>query len=393
MLRVGLTGGIGSGKSTVATRLAEHGAHVVDADRIAREVVEPGSDGLRALVEAFGDGILTADGALDRPALAAIAFTDDASRRTLNSITHPRIAARTGELIATAAPEAVVVHDVPLLVENGMGALYHLVIVVDAPVEERVRRLVGTRGLPEQDARNRIAAQATEQQRRAAADVWLDNSGSPDVVQRAVDELWADRLVRFESNVRLGRHDDRGAPVVVDYDPTWPARAARVVSRLRVAAGDKALAVDHIGSTSVPGLAAKDVIDVQVTVADLAAADALAEPLAAAGFPRLPGFDGDTDHDGGEPLPKRTHVSADPGSWVNVHLRPAGAPNQRYALLVPAWLRDNPDAAGEYAAHKRELAGRADSIPAYGELKEGWFRAARDRAEEWAARTGWTPTA
>ncbi|MCG8918812.1 dephospho-CoA kinase [Actinokineospora sp. PR83] len=394
MLRVGLTGGIGSGKSTVATRLAEHGAFVVDADRIAREVVEPGTDGLRDLVEAFGDGILTADGALDRPALAAIAFTDDASRAKLNAIVHPRVGARTAELVAAAPDTAVVVHDVPLLVENRMGALYHLVIVVDAPVEERVHRLVHSRGLPEADARNRIAAQATEADRRAAADVWLDNSGPQDVVLAAVDALWADRLVRFESNVRLRRHDNRGAPRIVEYDPTWPAQAERVLARLRLVAGERAVRIDHIGSTAVPGLAAKDVLDFQVTVADLDAADGLPEALADAGFPLAEGVLEDSPYgDDADPAHwrKRVHVDTDPGRWVNIHVREAGRPNQRHALLFPAWLRADAGARAEYEALKRRLADEVTEIPAYGDAKVPWFTAAYVRAEEWAERTGWTP--
>ena len=160
MLRVGLTGGIGAGKSTVAARLAEHGAVVIDADAIAREVVEPGTPGLAELAEAFGREILTPHGELDRQALAAKAFSDEESRKRLNAIVHPKIGARTAELTAAAAPDAILVHDVPLLVENGIGALYHLTIVVDAPVETRVRRLVESRGMAEQDARARIAAQA-----------------------------------------------------------------------------------------------------------------------------------------------------------------------------------------------------------------------------------------
>src|SRR4051794_15886865 len=129
MLRVGLTGGIGAGKSTVAARLAEHGAVLIDADAIAREVVEPGTEGLAELVEAFGEDILTPEGALDRAALAAKAFRDEEERRKLNGILHPRIGARTAELAAGAAPDAIVVHDIPLLVEGGLGAGYHLVIV------------------------------------------------------------------------------------------------------------------------------------------------------------------------------------------------------------------------------------------------------------------------
>src|SRR3954470_23041384 len=171
MLRVGLTGGIGSGKSTVAGRLAEHGAVVIDSDKLAREVVEPGTPGLAELVEAFGDGILAGDGTLDRAELARRAFADDASRARLNGITHPKIGARTAELMAAAPEDAVVVHDVPLLVENGLGPNYHLVIVVDAPGQTRVHRLVEARGMSEVDVRARIEAQAGEDARRAAADV------------------------------------------------------------------------------------------------------------------------------------------------------------------------------------------------------------------------------
>jgi dephospho-CoA kinase len=176
MLRVGLTGGIGAGKSTVAGRLAEHGAVVIDADKIAREVVEPGTEGLAELVAEFGRDILAPDGSLDRPSLAAKAFANDEARNKLNAIVHPKIGKRTAELVDKAAPEAVVVHDVPLLVENGLAPVYHLVIVVDAPEDVRLARLTGPRGMSEVDARNRIAAQADERRRRAVADVWLDNS-------------------------------------------------------------------------------------------------------------------------------------------------------------------------------------------------------------------------
>ncbi|HVK26414.1 MAG TPA: dephospho-CoA kinase [Actinokineospora sp.] len=388
MLKVGLTGGIGSGKSTVAGRLAEHGAWLIDSDKIAREVVEPGTEGLAELAAAFGAGILNDDGTLNRAALAAIAFADEDSRKLLNSIVHPRIGSRTAELLAAAPADAVVVHDIPLLVEGGLAANYHLVIVVDAPVEVRVHRLVHSRGLAEADARARIAAQATEASRRAAADVWLDNSGPQDQVLAAVDELWADRLVRFEANVRLHRHTPRGAPRLVDADPTWPAQAERALARLRLAAGALATRVDHIGSTSVPGLAAKDVLDFQVTVPDLGVD--LDSPLGAAGFPYLPGFDQDTPHDG-LVWPKRTHVGADPLRWVNVHVREKGSPGWRYALLFPAWLRADAAARAEYEQVKWELVGQFDAIPAYGDAKDPWFTQAAARAETWAAETGWTP--
>lgn len=193
VLRIGLTGGIGSGKSTVSALLAERGAVIVDADQIAREVVEPGTPGLAAVVEAFGDGVLTADGALDRPAIAAIVFADDEARRTLNGIVHPLVRARAAELAAGLPEDAVVVNDVPLLVEAGQAHVYDLVLVVVADVETRVGRLV-QRGLAEPDARARIAAQATDEQRRAVADVVLDNNGSPEELAAQVDRFWAERV-------------------------------------------------------------------------------------------------------------------------------------------------------------------------------------------------------
>ncbi|MEZ5119282.1 MAG: dephospho-CoA kinase [Candidatus Nanopelagicales bacterium] len=189
MRRIGLTGGIGSGKSTVSAMLADLGAHVIDADTIAREVVAPGTDGLAALVEAFGPDILTSDGSLNRAALADRAFADESARARLNAITHPRIAARTAELMRKIPENAVLVHDVPLLVEVGLQDAYDMVLVVDAPDDVRVRRLL-ERGLDEQDARARIAAQATREQRLAVADVVLDNSGSLGDLREQVERAW-----------------------------------------------------------------------------------------------------------------------------------------------------------------------------------------------------------
>ena len=193
MLRIGLTGGIGSGKSTVAGLLAARGARIVDADRIAREVVEPGTPGLEAVVAAFGQEVLTPEGALDRPALAAVVFADPDARRRLDGIVHPLVRARATELVAAAPPDAVVVQDVPLLVETGQAGSYDLVLVVEADLDTRVRRLVG-RGLAEDDARARIAAQASDDQRRAVADVVLDNSGSVEDLEAQVDRFWAERV-------------------------------------------------------------------------------------------------------------------------------------------------------------------------------------------------------
>ncbi|SDG91830.1 dephospho-CoA kinase [Lentzea fradiae] len=374
MLRVGLTGGIGSGKSTVARLLAERGAVVVDADKLAREVLEPGSEGLAEVVEAFGEDVLAADGTLDRAALAAKAFASEESRQTLNGITHPRIGALTAQRMAEAPEDAIVVHDIPLLVERDMAAAYHLVVVVYADTETRLGRLVGSRGMDRADAEKRIAAQATDEQRRAVADVWLDNSGEvPDV-----SALW-DRLVAFEKNVRT-RTVAGGAPVVVAYDETWPAQARRIARRIALAAGGRR--VEHIGSTSVPGLAAKDVLDFQLAVEDMDAADSLRGALEQAGFPYMGPYV-DTPRGEGN-WDKRLHAGADPGRRVHLHLRVEGAANWRWALDFRDWLRHDDAAREEYAKIKLGLSERfaadADGA-AYSEAKEPWMAAAAARVE------------
>ena len=192
-VRIGLTGGIGSGKSTVSALLAARGAVVIDADRLAREVVEPGTPGLAAVVEAFGAEVLWADGSLDRPALAAIVFSDPVARKRLDGIVHPLVRSRAAELAAAAPENAVVVHDVPLLVETGQAGSYDLVLVVEADPETRVSRLV-RRGLTADDARARMGAQATDGQRRAVADVVLDNSGTEAELAAQVDRFWTERV-------------------------------------------------------------------------------------------------------------------------------------------------------------------------------------------------------
>ncbi|MDT3723574.1 dephospho-CoA kinase [Streptomyces sp. DSM 41972] len=201
MLTVGLTGGIGAGKSEVSRLLAEHGAVLIDADRIAREVVEPGTPGLAAVVEAFGEEILAEDGSLDRPRLGALVFSDPEKLATLNSIVHPLVGARSRELEEAAPEDAVVVHDVPLLTENGLAPLYDVVVVVDASPRTQLDRLVRLRGMSEEDARARMAAQATREQRRAVADVVIDNDVPLDALERRVEEVWAD-LVRRAAEPR-----------------------------------------------------------------------------------------------------------------------------------------------------------------------------------------------
>jgi len=191
VLRVGLTGGIGAGKSAVSSRLAARGAVVIDSDVLAREVVARGTDGLAEVVAAFGPGVLTADGELDRPALGKIVFGDETARKKLEAIIHPRVRARAAEIEAAAASDAIVVHDIPLLVETGQADTFDLVLVVDVPVEVQVERLTTQRGMPDEEAKQRIASQASRDERLAVADVVVGNAGSLADLDRRVDEVWA----------------------------------------------------------------------------------------------------------------------------------------------------------------------------------------------------------
>jgi dephospho-CoA kinase len=380
VLRIGLTGGIGAGKSTVAERLRSHGAVVVDADRLAREVLAPGSAGLAAVAEEFGPKVLTPDGALDRAALAAIAFADEGRRRALEAITHPRIAARTAELFAAAPPDAVVVHDVPLLVEKGMGPAYHLVLVVDAPEPVRVARLAATRGMAEADALARIRAQASLEERRAAADVLLDTDRPRAQVGADVDRLWSERLAPFERNVRTATAVLPPDPApLLPYDARWPARAARLAGRIFRVAGSLGRGVEHVGPTSVPGLPAEDVLDVQVAVPSPEAADELAPGLAAAGFPRQQGTPGTAVVE---------HGGADPAVVVRVHVRVHGSPEWRAALVLRDWLRANPQERDGYAGDRSRATGSRQEVAA---AEQRWLAAALPRAQSWADRTGWAP--
>ena len=198
MQLIAVTGGIASGKSAVAARLAEHGAVVVDADRLAREVVEPGTPGLARIAEEFGPEFLTVDGALDRARLGALIFADPAKRHALNAITHPAILERSHELFAAAGaadPDAVVVYDVPLLVDTERTAEFDLVVAVVADADERVRRMVELRGMDRADAERRIASQASDAERIAIADVVIDANGSLDATNAQADALW-ERLRR-----------------------------------------------------------------------------------------------------------------------------------------------------------------------------------------------------
>jgi dephospho-CoA kinase len=193
---IGVTGGIASGKSVVARRLAEHGAIHIDADQLARQVVEPGTAGLAAIAERFGPGVIAADGSLDRAALGAIVFSDEDARLALNAITHPAIKELTKRIMQEAEardPSAVVVYDVPLLVEASVDKDYHrfdLVVVVSASTEIRIQRLVELRGLTPEDAALRLSSQVTDDERLAIADVVIDSNGTIDETLKQADRLW-----------------------------------------------------------------------------------------------------------------------------------------------------------------------------------------------------------
>ncbi len=363
MLRVGLTGGIGSGKSTVARRLVGHGAVLIDSDVLAREVVEPGTDGLAEIVDAFGPAVLDHAGALDRPALAAVVFGDGGARERLNGIVHPRVRRRSDELIAAAPGDAVVVQDIPLLVEGAMGSRFPLVVVVHAAPEERIDRLVRQRGMTESDARARVGAQADDAARRAAADVWLDNSGAPAALEPVVDALWRERLLPFEENLRRERPAALGRSTPVEPDPGWPAAAARLVARIEAAVGNRGRGAAHVGPTAVPGMPAADVLDLVLGVDPGAEPGALRAVLAAAGFPPGPGA-----------RSSGRFASADPGRPARLLVLPVDSPEWRSTLLHRDWLR-----AG--------APGMTSPRPAQRPLPD-----TLNVAERWAARSGWVPS-
>lgn len=305
MLRIGLTGGIGAGKSAAAARLAELGAVVIDADRLAREVVAPGTPGLAAVVEAFGADVLAPDGSLDRPKLGRIVFADPAARERLNAITHPLIGALTAERAAAAPADGVVVHDIPLIVEGGSGSGFHLVVVVTAPLETRLERLTGRRGMPLEDARARIEVQATDEQRIAAADVLLDNSGTLERLRAEVDALWDGRLAPYASGLAKGVPAAAAGDVAAP-DPTWTAQFDRAAARLRTWLHRPDLAVEHAG----PVAGGPDLLDLRVSCADVDEVRAVAGALAGSGWivgPK-PYPDGATAH------------SADPGRPARLFL-------------------------------------------------------------------------
>lgn len=316
MLRIGLTGGIGAGKSTVAGLLADRGAEIIDADAIAREVVAPGEPLLDVLAEAFGDDIIAADGGLDRAALAAVAFADPDSTARLGALMHPVIRDRTAERFAASTAE-VVVHDVPLLVENHMEVGYHLSLLVDVPAEVRLERLVATRGMGRTDAETRIARQADDAQRRAACDVIIANTGIVDATAELVDRLWTDRLAPFAVNLAAGRPARREAGATEAESSEGGSHlggrrdgdGARLIAKLRHGTGEEFPITEAEPAPTGP-------IRLEITVPEASAAEALSPRLTTLGFP--PVVEGAAAT---EPGLIGRHANADPGLPVDLTVR------------------------------------------------------------------------
>lgn len=402
MLLVGLTGGIASGKSSVAGWLRECGAVVIDADVLAREALAEGSAGLAAVGQRFGGGVIASDGTLDRSALAAVIFGDDEARADLEAIVHPAVEQGFAAKVADAPADAIVVYDVPLLVENNLASRYHLVLVTHAPREVRIERAM-LRGMTRAQVEARMDAQASDDERRSVADLMISTATSEQDVQDELAHLWRERLVPYEANVRARHRAERSVAALRADDPAnpWADQATRILQRLLRAGGSLIADAAHIGSTAVPGLVAKDVLDLQLGVRNLADADALAPLLAAAGFPRVQERAHDTPKPGAlDPnlWTKTFHANADPGRAANLHVRVTRSPGWEWALAFRDWLRSDESARREYAKLKLTtldgVAGElSQSAPtfAYAEAKEPWFTEVADHAlHAWKVRSAWS---
>jgi dephospho-CoA kinase len=273
----------------------------------------------------------------------------------------------------------VIVEDIPLLVESQMAPMFPLVVVVNADPEVQVRRLIEYRGFTEADARARIAAQATEEQRREVADVWLDNSGSEGQLVELARDLWYQRILPFAHNATRTPTAHPSTPVPAD--PTWAQQAGRIINRLNTACGHRAQRIDHIGSTAVPGMDAKDVIDIQITVAALEVADETGRRCCGRAT-RVNSITTDVPKPDARSVDGRFDTIVigvvaqalsprQTGRPTNIHIRVAGWPNQQFALVFVDWLTASPAVQSEYLAVKR-AAGHHD-VSGYAQAKEPWF--------------------
>lgn len=417
MLRVGLSGGIGSGKSTVSRLLAQRGAMVVDADLIAREVLDPGTPGLAAVVERFGPGVRGADGALDRAALGAIVFADPAARADLEAITHPLIADTARARMDAAPAGTVVVHDVPLLVEGGLGPAYHLVLIVEAGLELRLARL-HDRGVARADALARMSHQATDEERAAVADLIVTNHGGLADLADQVDRIWDGRLVPYNENLCAGIPvAEVSATALVGADLAWPRQAVRVVRRIRwclerAGWGQHLRGIDHVGVTAVTGWATGagpgTALDVQIRVSSLAEADApgFAEAMRTAGYVcDEAGSDGPVAGltnagmtnagmtDPPDDWSQRRYHGMDPGRVVRVSVRRHDSASSRTTLLLRDWSRHHLVADAAPGTPDRVMPDAETLDPRT--LETGTLEPATldpailDRAMAWAESVGW----
>lgn len=281
MLSIGLTGGIAAGKSLLSTRFRELGAVVIDADQLARDVVAPGTPGLLAVVERFGPEILLPDGSLNRPALGARVFVNKSELADLNAITHPLVRAAATVMKNDAGPGTVVVQDIPLLVETGQGPNFHLVLVVQASVDERLRRMIADRGMSRDEALARIAAQASDVERAAVADVLIENHGDPAIALAALDSLWHDRLLPYAANLAAARPADHVCSI---EGPVEVLAAERLVARISHALGERALSVRAINIAEGSGRTVPIRVEIRVERTANTTSEQLTEDLAEVGF-------------------------------------------------------------------------------------------------------------
>jgi dephospho-CoA kinase len=341
MLRVVVVGQSGAGRTTVCRRLSEHGAVVVADDCVDTEGPQ------RAAVSSKAAAVVVQDGA-----------------------------AYTGVGIPTA---------------------FHLVVLVEAPEPERKARVANRAGLspvvlsPKAPGLVRQSASALD----GLADVVLDNSRSMDCLLASVDTLWSNRIVPYSSNLMQNHMALYGAPMLMPPSPDWQAKAARLSAKVRSAVGKRALSVDHIGSTAIPNLPAKAVIDLQLTVSSLNGGDYLSAALRDIGFLRHPTIDSNVAHGpiiDAQQWKKFYFKSADPGCKANLHVRPHGTAGWRFALLFRDWLRQDPQIREEYLSLKRRLTAQHcqdTDTSQYALAKDPWFACAFPRMEEWALRSGW----
>lgn len=268
MIKIGLSGGIGSGKSTVVKMLSSCGAYIIDSDKLAREVVEPGTPGLHSIVEHFGEKVLAESGELNRNALSAIVFQSDEARKVLNSITHPRIAQRTQQLIEEAPRDSIIVHDTPLLVELNLGVFYDAVIIVWASMETRLHRLQKYRDMPQEEALSRIHAQTSDEIRSQTADVVIDNNSTVEAARAQVYDLFYHYLVPWRDHLIEGEPLSMPISLVSHQgkNPIAPKIIARLWTLLHSVTDSGIVSIEHIGATSMNLSLGQDIIDIHITV-------------------------------------------------------------------------------------------------------------------------------